>query len=758
MDQANLETAAASAPHARQERGLLAFVSLAYVWLLGSVLVSALVVLWVAATLWAGRVPGVLTWLLALVAVALLVSGCHTLWRGRQAPPRGQRLTPAEAPQLFDALARLREKVQGPAIDEVYIDEDFNASISRVPRWGGFGGHINRLVIGLPMLMAMDRQRILAVLAHEYGHLRGGPGGWAGKVYHARRGWSGFHTRLTRNPSMLAQPSIWFFRWYAPRLEHSTLALARQDEFEADAIAARILGKPVLATALVEFSIKSQWLQNEFWPAHWRRTLTRAEPDPPMARLRDAALQPVSSSIAYRSLQTEWNKQSAAGDSHPVLRERVLALLPRAQPVLPRWSETAAVDLLGPALEQVMQTLDARWCRAQRENWQRRHAKAAVMLARVQSLRARRNRLQAEEWLEWGQLLEVILPVGRVQSLFNTALAQRPSDADACQALAAVLVESFMQRVDESLSQGNGVLIEQAPEWPMIWPLLQQLWLDSLHYRWWAARMAVHIWQTLHDEAGREEVQVQVLTSGEAWQASREPPTVTQLQSLETGSPDLRSAAAAHAVWTNRWADWVNWSLRDNQLGQGGQRHQQAQVGPPAGVEIPELLDILPHVEFERLYVAEELALWQQREKVANESETRSWRELQQLGSNLRQASAASLRASAQHMLRVVLATYPQVQRAWLVRQNLQQMSDRPVHLLLVQFSGVDAAQIQQLCESIRTQWPGPGLGFCLPMQDPAKARAAHQIAQTMLYERGMDFTPYMLALCGHARLAEKIG
>ena len=46
------------------------------------------------------------------------------------------------------------------------------------------------------------------------------------------------------------------------------------------------------------------------------------------------------------------------------------------------------------------------------------------------ALRARRRRLQPEEWLEWGQLLEVILPAGRVQALLQTAVAQMPGNAD----------------------------------------------------------------------------------------------------------------------------------------------------------------------------------------------------------------------------------------------------------------------------------------------------------------------------------------
>ena len=91
----------------------------------------------------------------------------------RLEPPRGRELKPAEAERLFRILERIRRKLQAPPIDKVLVDDQYNAAICQVPRFGLFGGHRNYLIIGLPYLLATPEDEMIATLAHEYGHLAG---------------------------------------------------------------------------------------------------------------------------------------------------------------------------------------------------------------------------------------------------------------------------------------------------------------------------------------------------------------------------------------------------------------------------------------------------------------------------------------------------------------------------------------------------------------------------------------------------------
>ncbi len=114
---------------------------------------------------------------------------------------------------------------------------EFNASIRQLPRFGLFGGAVNHLSIGLPLLMALDRRRLLSVLAHEYGHLRGNHG-QAERLDLPHRGCHGHAGRQlpARDEGVMAFASQAFFRWYFPRFAAKTFALARQDEYEADRV------------------------------------------------------------------------------------------------------------------------------------------------------------------------------------------------------------------------------------------------------------------------------------------------------------------------------------------------------------------------------------------------------------------------------------------------------------------------------------------------------------------------------------------
>jgi len=70
------------------------------------------------------------------------------------------------------------------------ITDDFNAAVVQIPRLGLLGWYRNTLLIGLPLMKALTRQQLAAVLAHEFGHLAGGHGRLGNWVYRLRFGWA----------------------------------------------------------------------------------------------------------------------------------------------------------------------------------------------------------------------------------------------------------------------------------------------------------------------------------------------------------------------------------------------------------------------------------------------------------------------------------------------------------------------------------------------------------------------------------------
>ena len=240
----------ASAENSRAYRlSVGAFAMLGYAWVLGCLALGAGLVGWAGLQLLQGRFRLGLV-LLLLTAGGLFWVSLRALWVRLDAP-EGVEITALEAPALFDALERIRRKIRAPMIHHVRLSDEFNASIQQVPRYGLLGGSVNHLTIGLPLLMALNRPRFLAILAHEYGHLRGDHGRFAAWIYRSRLAWMQLHHGLQDDTSPVTLATQAFLRWYFPRFSAKTFALARQDEYEADRIAGRMMGRDVAAAALI---------------------------------------------------------------------------------------------------------------------------------------------------------------------------------------------------------------------------------------------------------------------------------------------------------------------------------------------------------------------------------------------------------------------------------------------------------------------------------------------------------------------------
>ncbi len=124
MDRADFIHLARMSEHASAEnsvayrRQVVAFAALGYAWVVGCVLVACVVLGWVA-SMWIAGGRFRLGWLwLVVFAGGLFWSGLRALWQRLDAPA-GQPITAEEAPALFEALERIRGKINGPRIDRV---------------------------------------------------------------------------------------------------------------------------------------------------------------------------------------------------------------------------------------------------------------------------------------------------------------------------------------------------------------------------------------------------------------------------------------------------------------------------------------------------------------------------------------------------------------------------------------------------------------------------------------------------------------
>lgn len=521
-------------------RSVAAFAALGYGWVLGCFVLAIAILVWTLGAWSRGPFKVLYGWMM-VAAVGLLWSSLRALWC-RLDVPQGVVLLPADAPALFEALERIRKKIKGPPIHHVRLDANFNASISQFPRYGLFGGAVNHLTIGLPLLLAIDRPRFLAVMAHEYGHLRSGHGQFAAWIYRTRLSWSKLAHGLRHDTGPFAVATQAFLRWYFPRFMAKTFALARQDEYEADRIAGKLLGREVAGAALTEIALKGAWLGQAFWPLHWRAALASPLPVGPYAALRVLLSQPLDDDFARATLRQTLRQISQVDDTHPGLHDRLEAL--QTGQTLPAWSTRPALDLLGSQSAQWIAHFDQQWCRDNASDWKLHHAYLARVRARVDTLAASAARNSADEMVELGDLKKRLDARVDVRICYERALQITPGHAGGLRGLVQNLTDT---------------------EHPLRLSSLEQLFEHSVAHRWWACRMAVQALEkpaadgTLDDPAlkrWRERFKQAQEAEGRAWDELSQTPffqsiTRHDLNDFEAG--EVQSAMARCQPVTRAW-------------------------------------------------------------------------------------------------------------------------------------------------------------------------------------------------------------
>lgn len=386
------------------------------VWVASCLLLSLVMTGWLAWQMassdWIGACAGV-----GAVAAFLLWMGLAALWQLGETT--GVMLPSADAPALFESLERLGKKLRGPRIERIVLDTQFAVSIRRDRRFGRFGGTINSLTIGLPLLLALDRRRVLALMAHEYASFQGGRGPLAQWLHQSLQRWPRLH-----------------LSWRSP----PGLTKIRQREIKADRQSRKLLGRQVAAAALIEYTVKADWMLQEFWPAHWRAAATSLQPVPPFAAMRVLAAVPPPDDFAQESLRRALARPSDPEDSLSLLRERLDAL--RSGRQLPAWSSGHAISLLGDRDSDLLDEFDRQWCSDNAAEWKRHRTYLGRVRVRGQWLARRFRRSRSDDLIEVAGLMRRLDVNGTVRELYERALQLTPGHAGALRGLLQCLPPS----------------------------------------------------------------------------------------------------------------------------------------------------------------------------------------------------------------------------------------------------------------------------------------------------------------------------
>src|SRR3954454_1134950 len=111
-------------------------------------------------------------WFNLWVTITALFLGGSILWaivprRNRFHPP-GLKLTDQDAPGLLAMIREEAAAVDEKAPDDVYMTMEVNAAVTQA------SGGRRVLIVGLPLMQMLTERELRGVIAHEFGHYRGG--------------------------------------------------------------------------------------------------------------------------------------------------------------------------------------------------------------------------------------------------------------------------------------------------------------------------------------------------------------------------------------------------------------------------------------------------------------------------------------------------------------------------------------------------------------------------------------------------------
>jgi Zn-dependent protease with chaperone function len=383
--------------------------------------------------------------LLLLIPAYTMIKTSITLLFARFPAPDGRALSPAEAPELFAALERLRRTVKGPAVHKVLLDGDLNAAIVQHPRFGLFGWEENILILGMPLLQVLSEDEALSVVAHEYGHLSGHHSRLGGFVYRFRSTWRQLQELSSQWRDWGSRLIARLFRWYAPYFNAYTFVLARQNEYLADRTAPEVAGVGNTARALMRISIAALYERKEFRPEIQRRAGIEPEPIAHRSALWQESVQAAFQAPRSIALLAQARERKTDHlDTHPALTDRLAAIGVDQGDQAPAQFEpqvrTAAEAWLGPALETIRAEFDERWRSDVAENWRNRHAQVSEKTQRLEELDEQATLTADERW-ERTKILEDIRPEVDPLPDIETILAEEPDHLPARFRRGALLLE-----------------------------------------------------------------------------------------------------------------------------------------------------------------------------------------------------------------------------------------------------------------------------------------------------------------------------
>ncbi len=276
--------------------------------------------------------------------------------------PTGITVSPDEAPELWDYWYRVSPPTSRMR-RQIIVSGEINAAMAEHSRFAGLFGRDQSLVVGLGLLIALDRSAVEAVLEHEFAHAELRHSHGLTRLNEFYETFETFEDYLEHEmPWVAILLSVAFFgidRWLKPEM----LARSRKHEFEADQQSADRVGIVEQANALMLVAgVTASADRLVYAPLEKEMRGAVKVPEPPLdriLRLRDDLVLPEN---IMAGVDKAMQEKTDPASTHPALADRLENINASPQiPIRPVGASAYSTMLPEPTRARLLEKLNKDW-------------------------------------------------------------------------------------------------------------------------------------------------------------------------------------------------------------------------------------------------------------------------------------------------------------------------------------------------------------------------------------------------------------
>ncbi|KNF07685.1 hypothetical protein CLPU_13c00270 [Gottschalkia purinilytica] len=321
-------------------------------------------------------------------------------------PPEGIEITKKEFKELFDTIEKIRKQLKAKKIHKVLLNEEFNASVYRHPKFGIFGNCKNYLIIGVPLIMHLSKDELDAVIAHEIAHISKEHSKITRWIIMVKDTWENISSNIEEKKRRTRFLYKRFLDIYEPYLDAYTFVLQRGQEYEADNLAGIVVGTETIKNSILSLEIGEQTLDLEFWPKINRQIRKFTQPPNNVYdEMKKYLYKTIPEDKMIKYINKGLKRNTDLTDTHPSPKNRILNLNESSN-YNKDCSLRASEEYLGKSLDNIIDILNKQWKDNISDWWVEEHRETSEGIEQLEKLKKDVNNLSIDEKLFMGVLEE----------------------------------------------------------------------------------------------------------------------------------------------------------------------------------------------------------------------------------------------------------------------------------------------------------------------------------------------------------------